>query len=614
MKPHLRFLLFYAIFWLLLFCFSRALFLAYEFHQTVNLTFVTILKTFIYGFRLDASLTGYIILLTAVLMAVSEWMAKPKVRMVIFQSLTFLLLLVTGLIVMADLELYRNWGFRIDAMVLDYLMTPQLAMASTPTSWVIAFLLGWLLFVGGAFFLFSRFLMPVVRSFEKLKWWQAALFIPIAATMILPIRGSLDVAPINAGSVYFSNDMYANHAAVNAVWNFNYSLLKRKEDNRLNVNWMDDDKAFQEVNGKMALNRADSTALKLVTVPHPNLIVIVLESFSGTIIEPLGGVPHVTPNMSRFANEGVFFSNVYATGNRSDKGLVAILSGYPAQVKASIMKYPKKTNGLTSIAKVLRSNGYSTTFYYGGDVNFANMRSYMFGIGFQRIVAIDDFDGALQNAKWGVHDEVTFNRLMTEMDTAQSPTFKTLFTLTSHEPFEIPVKPYFANNTEVEKSINAFHYTDSCLGNFIDMAKTKPWWKNTIVVLVADHCSLMPVSMEINDPKRYHIPMIWLGGALTQSPVKIDKLMAQYDLPGTILQQMNFPTTDFTFSRNALGDHYRGEAVFANNDGIGYVAEGDTVIYDLKVKDDILKSTTTPNAVDAAHAWFQTFMRDFEKR
>jgi len=614
MKAHFRFILFYTIFWLLLFCFSRALFLTYEFHQTASLSLVTILKTFIYGFRLDVSITGYIILLSSVLMAVVELISRPKVRELVFIGLTVLLLLIATLIVIVDLELYRNWGFRIDAMVLDFLETPALAMASTPISWIIAMVLGWLVFVGAAFFLFSRYLLPIMRSFSKLKWWQVALFIPFGATMILPIRGSLDVAPINAGSVYFSSDMFANHAAVNAVWNFYYSLLKRKSDNKLNVKWMEDDKAFKLVNEKMDFNRQDTTALQLVTVSHPNLIVIVLESFSGTIIEPLGGLPNVTPNMSRLAKEGVFFSNVYATGTRSDKGLVAILSGYPAQVKASIMKYPKKTNGLASIANVLKGNGYSTTFYYGGDVNFANMRSYMLGSGFQHIVSIDDFDGALQNAKWGIHDEVTFNRLLTDMDNAQAPTFKTLFTLTSHEPFEIPVKPYFANSTEVEKSINAFHYSDSCLGHFIDQAKTKPWWKNTIVVLVADHCSLMPVSKEINDPKRYHIPMIWVGGALTQSSVKIDKLMAQYDFASTILHQMNFETSDFAFSRNALSNHYRGEAVFAHNDGMGYIAEGDTIIYDLKVKKEVFKSTTRADAVDVAHAWFQAFMRDFEKR
>lgn len=614
MKAHYRFLLFYTIFWLLLFCFSRALFLTYEIKQTANLSFVIILQTFIYGFRLDVSITGYIILITSVLMAILGWISRPKISRLIFTGLTILLLLVAGLIVIVDLELYRNWGFRIDAMVLDFMATPALAIASTPVGLTLALVLGWLLFVGGAFFLFFRYLVPVINSFAKLKWWQAALFIPVGATMILPIRGSLDVAPVNAGSVYFSNDMYANHAAVNAVWNFSYSLLKRNKDNKLNIKWMDDDKAFQEVNDKMAFNRRDTTEFKLIDSQKPNLIVIVLESFSATIIEPLGGIPHVTPNMSRLASEGVFFTNVYATGTRSDKGLVAILSGYPAQVKASIMKYPKKTNGMASIANGLKDNGYSTTFYYGGDVNFANMRSFMFGIGFEQLVSIDDFDGAVQNSKWGIHDEVTFNRLLTDMDNAQTPTFKTLFTLTSHEPFEIPVKPYFANKTEVEKSINAFHYTDSCLGSFIDKAKTKPWWKNTIVVLVADHCSLMPVSNDINNPKRYHIPMIWVGGALTQSPVKINQLMAQYDFPATILQQMNFKITDFTFSRNALGKDYKGEAVFAHNDGLGYIAEGDTVIYDLKIKNEVFKSTTNPNAVDVAHAWFQTFMRDFEKR
>ena len=129
----------------------------------------------------------------------------------------------------------------------------------------------------------------------------------------------------------------------------------------------------------------------------------------------LGGEPDVAVQMDSLAKEGVLFTNFYANSFRTDRGLVAILSGYPAQPTTSIMKYPRKTQNLPAIAGSLRDAGYRTKYYYGGDADFTNMRSYLMSSGFENIISDQDFPVSERLSKWGAHDHLVFNRLLEDM-------------------------------------------------------------------------------------------------------------------------------------------------------------------------------------------------------
>jgi phosphoglycerol transferase MdoB-like AlkP superfamily enzyme len=287
-----------------------------------------------------------------------------------------------------------------------------------------------------------------VTRCNKGQWWYAPAFILIAATMILPIRGGFGIAPMNPGKVFFSQNVYCNHAALNAEWNMLYSISKSGTMNKRYPDTIKKEKAHK-VFAELMQNHPYSS--KVLKTDRPNIVLIMLESFSSKLIEVLGGKEGVTPNLNQLSNEGLFFTRMFASGDRSDKGIIAIVSGFPAQPTQSVIKYPTKSRKLATISGTLVDAGYSAAFYYGGDPDFANIRSYLYSAKFSRIITQDDFPRSYRNSKWGVHDEHVFNYLLNDIDTAKGPFIKMFFTLSSHEPFEFPVKPKFPGTEEVKQ-------------------------------------------------------------------------------------------------------------------------------------------------------------------
>jgi phosphoglycerol transferase MdoB-like AlkP superfamily enzyme len=290
---------------------------------------------------------------------------------------------------------------------------------------------------------------------------------------------------------------------------------------------------------------------KIINTDKPNVVIIILESFTSKIIGVLGGRPEVTPNFNKLSHEGILFDNFYASGDRSDKGIVAILSGYPAQPTSSIIKFPQKTQNLPYLSHTLAKMDYSTNFYYGGDINFANMRSYFANGGFNTVTK-NDFNKSDCNSKWGVHDHIMFNKLLDDIDKENQKFFKVFFTLSSHEPFDVPMKTVINGDDEDNKFLNSAYYTDSCIGNFFENAQKRAWWKNTIFILVADHGVRLPDNTAINSVLKFKIPMLFLGGALKKQDTVIHTYGSQIDIPKTLLTQMGIKNDKYRFSKNLL--------------------------------------------------------------
>ncbi|HPV57463.1 MAG TPA: LTA synthase family protein, partial [Tenuifilaceae bacterium] len=218
MKNRLLFILKYSIFWMLTFALFRLAFMVYQLKQTLQITFNDFVNIIVRGAWMDLSLTGYITLLTSIFIGILLLANKKWLKgYLAFQ--TILLLTIISLISISDIELYRNWGFRIDATPLLYLKTPKEAMASMETFMIIIFVIVTILTIIGLYWAYRKWIASTLNRVENGKWWYAPIFIVIAGTMILPIRGGLGIAPMNPGKVYFSSNTYCNHAALNAPWN-----------------------------------------------------------------------------------------------------------------------------------------------------------------------------------------------------------------------------------------------------------------------------------------------------------------------------------------------------------------------------------------------------------
>jgi len=239
------------------------------------------------------------------------------------------------------------------------------------------------------------------------------------------------------------------------------------------------------------------------------------------------------------------------------------------------MKMPAKSRLLPGVALTLRKNGYETDFLYGGDINFTNMRSYFTTTGYSRLTSDTDFDlKERTSSSWGAHDEYAFNRLYNMIaDRPIDRLWHTGFlTLSSHEPFEVPFHRFD------DKRKNSFAYTDHCLGKFIDRLRQLPVWENLLIVCLPDHGS--SPTFNVMSPTFYHIPMLWLGGAIKE-PAIIHTLMNQSDMPATLLGQLDLPHQDFKYSRNIFSEAYRYPFVYSTfNDGFMFKDSTGVTIFD----------------------------------
>ncbi len=597
-------------YWLVYMIVIRLVFLLYNYDLSAGLKLSEAGLALWKGLRMDLSITGYFMLLYGVVLTLSTWFPGKWWKTAI-RFATFLLLGFSAALVAVDNELYRHWGFRTNNTPLMYLGRESFGSISlwVAVKGLLIFFLLW-----GAFWLlfrkiFSHRLDDTPAGSSK---WSFAGTLLLTALMFLPIRGSLTVAPMNVGFVYFhSSKPFANHAAINVVWNF-LSSLRKSASVKYPEDFFDKDRTAELMEELYADTTAPVTLLK---VQKPNILVVVLEGFTADIVATLGGLPDITPNLNVLSTEGVLFSRFYASGDRTDKGLVSILSGYPAQTQTSIVKFPDKTQRLPSLPRELSSAGYYTSFLYGGDADFANFRSYLSNVGFDRIADLDDFPSRLNTSKWGVHDEYVFERLRNEIDTAKTPFFKAVLTLSSHEPFDVPVKPYIEGTDEESLYLNSCRYTDACLGKFIDEARRRPWWDSTLVVITADHGHRHPGNKRLEDERRFRIPLLLLGGALAATGREIASIGSQTDIANTLLGQLMKPDTAFRFSRDLLSPGAASFAAFFYQNGYGFVQPGKLLVYDHDGKDFVRKEgAITGDDIARSKALQQAIFSDYNRK
>lgn len=608
MRPRIRLLVYLALYWVFFLVTSRILFLVYNYDYSSQLTFIEITKAMLHGLKMDLSITGYMLMFSALVLSISTLSAHNRWAYYVIHSFSLLTLFLSSIIIIVDLELYRHWGFRLNTTPLLYL-GPE-AAGSVQVSVVITLMSLLIFLLAGFSYLYYATIIRHAPRLPKKNFPAFTGMLCISGLMFLPIRGSFTVAPMNTGFVYFhKTKMFANHSAVNVVWNFLYSLRKSAhvvypED------FYNSDKTKQSFSD---LYPPSDTTYSVLTTNKPNIILLILESFTAGVVQPLGGKEDICPNLSNLCREGILFDNFFASGDRTDKGLISILSGYPAQPQTSIIKYPAKTQHLPYLPKTVQKLGYRTSFLYGGDVDFANFRSYLTSCGFDHITSLDDFPDELDAGKWGVHDEHVFRRSLSLLDTCQSPFMQVILTQSSHEPFTVPMDPFIKGNDEESLFLNSCHYTDKCIGQYIEQAKKQSWWQNTLLIITADHGHRHPGNKRIQDKERFRIPFLMLGGAVATTDSVIHTLGSQTDIANTILAQLDKPLSEFKFSKNMLGNPVKPFAIYFFNDGYGFLTPDTYLVHDNPGRQFIIKEGDPENE-EVSKAYQQMLYSDYNLR
>lgn len=573
MKKRIAYISLYFFTVLLIFILQKPLFMLYNGSIEKGFGFADYMQVMIHGASLDAATAGYLTAFPFLLVLISIWFRKFPLKKILYGYYILAAALIS-IIFVVDMALYTFWGFKLDASVFLYIDSPKEALASVSVGFILLRVLAILLLIALNSWVLLKITPSVLTATRKRIAGTAGMLL-LGGVLFIIIRGGVTESTSNIGQVYFSNEPFLNHSAVNPDFSL-LSSMGKSQDFASEFNFFDEEKRAALFDGLYPTTDGDSI-IQVLNTKRPNILIILMEGFGGAFVEPLGGLPDVTPHFNRLSKEGVFFTNCYANSFRTDRGTVCTFSGYLGLPTASVMKIPAKSRTLPAIAEGLSKAGYKTDFLYGGDINFTNMKSYLLSTGYQRLTANTDFSLAEQTSNaWGVNDDITFEYLYNQLRNRkeEGPWHTAFLTLSSHEPFEVPYH-------RLENKIpNAFAYTDECLGKFIDRLKQTPAWKDLLVICLPDHGFYYPREGSNAMPRFYHIPLLWLGGAVKQ-PMQVDKIMNQTDLAATLLGQLGLEHTAFTFSRNVLGSDYKYPfAFYSFNNGFSFRDSTGVTVFD----------------------------------
>lgn len=605
MKQIIWFVKTYATF-VVLFVLQKPLFLFLEkgsATQPVDNIFTELPAVIWHGLPLDLSMAGYLSVIPGFLSIAVVWLKRDLVKPIMNIYFIIASLFITCSFLL-NASLYPYWKSPLDSTPLFYFFTsPADAIASVSIWQVILSIVILIVLTIGVWFTlrmrgekrqqYSRYSYGYggfgsgkrnrFDDFDRHRGRTSIILLLLTGLLFLPIRGGITVSTMNTGQAYYSQNAYLNHSAVNPLFSLLESIT-HQEDFASQYRFLKDkeaDKIFATMTSTSDENTYPLLNEATFKKGTPDILIVIMESFASDIMPSMGSYKDVAVCLDSIAQQSILFTRFYANSFRTDRGMVSILSGYPAQPTTSIMRYPRKTSQLPSIARNLaKYKNYKTTYYYGGDADFCNMRSYLVSQGYQHIISDANFPIEDKLSKWGVPDHIVAARMMEDIKAQQNekrPMLRILQTSSSHEPFEVPY------HRLKDKRLNAFAYTDSVMGAIVREYRKLPRWKNTLIVFVPDHVGGYKENLNDHDRSRYQIPLILAGGAISR-PMKVGIIGSQHDIAATLLGQLGVEHREFTFSKNMMSDATPKFAFFAVNDAFGIVSEENSLIYDNRAK------------------------------
>lgn len=635
MKQIIWFVKTYATF-VVLFVLQKPLFLFLEkgsATQPVDNIFTELPAVIWHGLPLDLSMAGYLSVIPGFLSIAVVWLKRDLVKPIMNIYFIIASLFITCSFLL-NASLYPYWKYPLDSTPLFYFFTsPADAIASVSIWQVILSIVILIVLTIGVWFTlrmrgekrqqYSRYSYGYggfgsgkrnrFDGFDRHRGRTSIILLLLTGLLFLPIRGGITVSTMNTGQAYFSQNAYLNHSAVNPLFSL-FESITHQEDFASQYRFMKDkeaDKIFATMTSTSDENTYPLLNEATFKKGTPDILIVIMESFASDIMPSMGSYKDVAVCLDSIAQQSILFTRFYANSFRTDRGMVSILSGYPAQPTTSIMRYPRKTSLLPSIARNLaKYKNYKTTYYYGGDADFCNMRSYLVSQGYQHIISDANFPIEDKLSKWGVPDHILAAKMMEDIKAQQNekrPMLRILQTSSSHEPFEVPY------HRLKDKRLNAFAYTDSVMGAIVREYRKLPRWKNTLIVFVPDHVGGYKENLNDHDRSRYQIPLILAGGAISR-PMKVGIIGSQHDIAATLLGQLGVEHREFTFSKNMMSDATPKFAFFAVNDAFGIVSEENSLIYDNRAKRIVYDKGEKGFNLKRGQAYLQKIYDDLAKK
>lgn len=573
------------LYWLLYFLIVQSLFLLFFSSELKEATNSHVLYSFVKGLSMNLAASAYLSVLPVLILTLSVFIKFSILK--VLKGINFFFLTCTTLINITDLALYKSWGSKINGRAIWYLQFPESVVNSAGSSSHLIYMAA-ILGLGILWWRIYKKIMHSVPVLSQRKTSITLTFMLVAVILFLTLRGGLNGKPLSRGWSYYSKYPALNYAAVNGFWNF-FDVLSHYKPQGNPYNYFNEKqlKAFQ----KQLATAQNSDSVKLCINNRPNVLFIYLESWGADVVGSIGGEKSITPGFDSLTKNGLLFSNFYSTGFRTEQGLMATLSGFPAQAQVYPMEEMERFENYPNLISLFDSLGYYTSYFTGGNPEFANTNSYLLQAGIKKINSELLFNAKKRSA-WGALDEETFDWVLKKVSTQPQPFFSTLVTLTSHEWFEARVNKLFSDNDPVAANYkNTVHYTDSCLFDFIEKASQKDWYQNTLIVIMADHACSYPLSRQIQDPGRYHIPMMITGGALKPrwKGKNIENISGHLHIPAILEDELKTNQHIFPLSTNPLCEP-NSKAYYSYDHGFGVISREGSLVYDI----NLAKVTSNP--------------------
>lgn len=571
---YLKITLFYVIF----FSLWRLVFLLVNIPDDGSVNLKDALPSFLYGLRMDISMSCYFLIPTLLLNLLFHLSPNKVFSRINFWIHAFLIVVVIH-VVAGNVALYHFWNSMINFRAVSYLVDPTEVFSSLSAGQSVAVIVGMIILLTGTILIFRKYFY---RPFEEIKsnyFIRYGSVVISIGLVVIGMRGGIQMLPMNESLVYYSKNNFLNQSAVNPVWHLTYDIYTAGLSTSNPFEKIPEAKADPIVDKLLQVSY--ETFPQVLKTQRPNVVVILLESFSADLVASLGGDKRTDPNFEELISKGIFFDSIFASGTRTDQGIVSVINGWPATPYHSIMRSSEKSMRLPSLVKTLALFNYTSSFYYGGEGNFSNLDAYCVTQKFHKIISKDNFDQSLGLSRWGVADEFLFEKHLAEMSNVKEPFFSTLMTLSNHEPFDVPGETRISGSSEADKFRNSAAYTDACLGDYLKKAAKQPWYANTLFVIVADHGHRLPKQRLILEPDSRRIPLLFFGEVIKPEyrGTKIHMAGGHHDVPSTLLYQMAINATAYKWSKNLLNPLTQSYAFYQFEETFGFIEDKKWAVY-----------------------------------
>lgn len=505
---------------------------------------------FLQGLRFDVSAIAYVMLVPALLaplLSTTRWTVRPTAWLVRF---VFAIALAEFFFLeLATPAFIEEYDTRPNYLFVEYLKYPHEVLSTlwgAYRSQVVFAGLGVPVALACAWRWLGRG-GPPAGPLHPLKALPLAL--AMTALCVLGGRSTLAHRPANASTVAYSTDALVNTLPLNSLYTVGGAIydMRRHERGGITYGKLPYAEVLDVVRAESGIppDAFDDPAIPTLHTQQPtraykrplNLVIVLEESLGAEFVGCMGGLP-LTPELDRLSREGMWFTDLYATGTRSARGIEAVLTSFLPTPAGAVVQLPRSERNFFTIAELLGRAGYHTSFIYGGEAHFDNMRRFFTGNGFERIIDHQDFDAPRFDGSWGVSDQDLFRRAHAEFEAhGDRPFFSLVFSSSNHTPWDFPADEIALYESPAATRNNAVKYADHALGEFFDLARGSSYWESTVFLIVADHNSRVygPALVPVD---RFHIPALFLGGTI--APERVGLLASQIDLLPTALSLIGF--------------------------------------------------------------------------